>query len=135
MKSLTFVFFQEDQNSLRTCKSIKHMFKLLTEDVIVLICVMLEHAIKEYKQEKNIRIKFKDEQIKSKLNLALCIIYFTADSNQHRVMNCNKKYLRWIQIWTKEEDNTSTYEEDLQEIENRRYIFEHNERLCLWLKE
>ncbi len=96
---------------------------------------MLEHAIKEYKQEKNIRIKFKDEQIKSKLNLALCIIYFTADSNQHRVMNCNKKYLRWIQIWTKEEDNTSTYEEDLQEIENRRYIFEHNERLCLWLKE
>jgi len=94
MKNLTFMFFQEDQDSLKTCESIKHMFKLLTEDVIVLICIMLEHTIKEYKQEKNIRIKFEDEQIKSKLNLALCIIYFTADSNQHKVINCNKKYLK-----------------------------------------
>ena len=63
VKSFATTFYKNKRTCLKTSDRMKNMFNSLISQMIILVCIIIYHALKKYKNDAHIIEKFENEFI------------------------------------------------------------------------
>ena len=63
IKLFAMTFYKSKKTCLKTSDRIKNMFNFLISQIIILICIMIYHVLKKYKNDVHIIKKFENKFI------------------------------------------------------------------------